>query len=102
ARWRHLYLDNPAGQPIIVLARAGTTVVGHVAVLPRRIRAFGEETVAGHSIDAGTHPAWRRRGIRRALGVEAKAIARARGFVATYGVSNEQATPAALKYDGRT
>jgi GNAT superfamily N-acetyltransferase len=102
AKWRHLYLENPAGEPIIVLARDRDTVVGHVGILPHRIRAFGEDAIAGHSIDGCVHPSWRRRGLRVALGAEAKVIARARGFVATYGVSNEQATHGILKYEDRT
>jgi len=102
ARWRHLYLENPAGEPILVLARDRATVVGHVGILPARIRAFREEAMAGHQIDGGVDPGWRRRGVRTALAAEARRLACARGSVATYGVSNEQSTHTVLKHEART
>lgn len=99
--WRHLFVDNPAGEPILVLARDRGTVVSHVALLPRRIVAFGREGLAGHSIDAMTLPAWQRHGLNRTLAREARRLARERGFLITYGVSNEQSTHGILKYQDR-
>jgi GNAT superfamily N-acetyltransferase len=100
-QWKHLYLGNPAGKPFIVLAWAGGTVVGQAALLPRWMQAFGRVGLAGHSIDAMTRPAWQRKGVSRALAAEVRQLAREQGFLATYGVSNEQSTHGILKYQER-
>ena len=101
AAWRHLHFANPAGPPIVWLAWSGQTVVGHVALLPRRIRAFGQEGLAGHSVYAMTRPAWQRRGVSRTLAAEAWRAARARGLLAVYGFANEQSLAGILGYQGR-
>jgi len=101
-KWRHLYLDNPAGEPIIVLARHSGKVVGHVALSCRRIRAFGKDGLAGHATDAMTHPAWQRKGLFRVLTSIGCQQAQERGFVATYAVANEQSLHNHVKYGGRT
>jgi GNAT superfamily N-acetyltransferase len=101
ARWRHLYLDNPVGEPLILLARDRETVVSHVALLPRRIRAFGQEGLAGHSVDAMTHPQWQRRGIKSALSAELRRIAHERGLMAIFSFANKEHLPIVVKYDGR-
>ena len=79
--WRHLMFDNPAGAPIIVLALVGEEVVSHISVVPRRIRAFGQEGIAGQWTDSMTRPAWRRQGLRAKTGKRARELSRARGFL---------------------
>jgi GNAT superfamily N-acetyltransferase len=100
--WRHLNLAGPGGPSTIILARVDGTVVSHMALLPRRIRAFGAEDIAGHSIDTMTHPAWRRRGLMRCLAERSIREAHARGFMVTYGVANEQSLRGILAYERRT
>jgi len=100
--WRHVYLNNPAGQTIVMLARDRGIVVGHSAILTRRIHAFGRQGLAGHSIYAMTRPEWQRKGLNRILANEARRLGRERGFLVTYGFTNEQSTPVFIKYqDGQ-
>ena len=101
-RWRHLNLAGPGGASTIILARVDGAVVSHMALLPRRIRAFGGEDIAGHSVDTMTHPVWQRRGLMRSLAEHSIREAHARGFIVTYGVANEQALHGVLAYERRT
>jgi hypothetical protein len=100
-QWRHLFLANPAGESLILLARDGDTVVSHVAIVPRRFRIFGTEGVAGQSLDAMTHSAWQRTGLKTRLAIQAQQLAWRRGLLMIYGFSNEGALHGALKYEGR-
>jgi GNAT superfamily N-acetyltransferase len=102
AAWRHLNLEGPGGPSSIILARVQGTVVSHMAILPRRVRAFGGEDIAGHSVDTMTHPQWQRRGLMRALAERSIRESRARGFIVTYGVANEHSLRGVLVYEQRT
>jgi GNAT superfamily N-acetyltransferase len=101
AAWRHLMLNNPVGPPIIMLALHCGLVVAQVAVLPRRIHAFGQIGIAGHSIDSMTRPEWRRRGLRRALATRARELGCQRGILATFGYSNRSSLSGILRHDER-
>ncbi len=100
--WRHLNIEGPGGPSLILLARVDGVVVSHMALLPRRIRAFGGEDVAGHSLDTMTHPEWQRRGLMRALAERSIREARARGFIVTYSVANQQSLRGMVAYEQRT
>lgn len=99
--WRAQFLANPAGLPVVALARDGGDVVAQATLLTRRLRAHGVELTAGQSIDAMTRPAWQRMGLGRRLANDARDQAVARGFGLTYGFSNEESTHGILKYQGR-
>lgn len=101
ATWRHLHLENPAGEAIILLARTRGVVVSHMAIVPVRVSAFGREVLAGHSIWAMTRPEWQRMGLSRTLAVRAQETARSRGLRAIYGFANKQSFRGILKYQGR-
>jgi GNAT superfamily N-acetyltransferase len=101
ARWRHLFLENPAGPSVIELATDGAKVVSHTAILPRHVVAFGRDGLAGHVVDSMTLPAAQRRGLKTRLAGAAMEIAWTRGFRALYSFSNEQALPGNVKHEGR-
>jgi hypothetical protein len=101
-RWRHLYLDNPGGRSVIILARArGGKVISHVTFLPRKIQVFGRQGLVGHSIDSMTLPEWRSKGIKSALSAELRKIAKAQGLMAVFSFANKEHLPILLKYEGR-
>lgn len=101
-RWRHLYLDNPGGRAAIVLARSrGGRVVSHVTFLPRRIQAFGQQGLVGHSLDSMTRPEWRSKGIKSLLTTELRKIAQEQGLMAVFSFANKEHLPILLKYEGR-
>src|SRR5262249_19759082 len=79
----------------------GHDVVGHLAIVPRRVRAFGRAAFVGHQIDGMTRPDWRRQGIRKELAERARLQVVRRGWLATYGVTNELSTHTALTHERR-
>jgi GNAT superfamily N-acetyltransferase len=100
-RWRHLYLDNPAGKAVILLARDRGRVVSQAAFLPRRIQFFGRHGLVGHSVDAMTRPEWQRKGIKSALSAELRRIAQEHGLMAIFSFANKEHLPMVVKYEGR-
>lgn len=101
ARWRHLHRANPVGPSVIVVARAQDDVVGQIASLRRRVRFFGSEHTIAHVVDTMVHPAWQRRGVLRDLVHASEAAVAQKGLLASYGVANDAARHAALKYEHR-
>lgn len=99
--WRRLFLDNPGGTAILILARKNEVVVSQAAILPTPIAAFGTSGLAGHSIWLMTRPEWQRRGLSRTLSAYAEQIARQQGILAIYGFANEQSNHGIYKYQGR-
>lgn len=58
--WRWMYKDNPAGPGRIWLAEHDGKIVGQHAIIPVEVK-IGDKTVAGSlSLDAMTHPDYRR------------------------------------------
>lgn len=100
-RWRHLFLDNPAGEPIIILARSGNMVVSHQSAIPRRFRVFGSEGIVGAQLDGMTRPEWRRLGIKTMVAEEVRRIAVKRGYLAIYSFANSQSLHGIVKYQHR-
>jgi hypothetical protein len=93
-------LKNPSGDAIVLLARDKGLVVSCSAVVPRRIKVFGQEGVAAHGLWWMTRPDWRRRDLSRLLSTKVLEIAQKQGFLAGYGFANVQSLPSAVKYLG--
>lgn len=94
-KWR--FFENPAGPPIIMIAEAEGMLVGHRVLWPIPI-TVGLETIAGaQSVDAMTHPSYRRRGIYSQLDVAVRALAARRGLPLLYGFPNDQSYPASVE-----
>ncbi len=100
-RWRHLHFANPAGPSLMVLARADDAVVGQIASLRRRVRFFGTEHTIAHVVDTMVHPAWQRRGVFRTLVTASERAVERAGLNASYGVANDVARHASVKYEQR-
>jgi GNAT superfamily N-acetyltransferase len=98
--WRHIYLDNPSGQTIIILARKEGTVVCQAAIHPRQIKAFGKEGLAGLGSWAMTRREWRRKGLSRMLLNEAHDMALKQGYMVIYGFPNDKLISNVCKYQG--
>src|SRR5262249_38371419 len=99
--WRHVYLENPAGAPIVVLAREGATVVCHESLVPKRLVAFGESVLGADSLWAMTRIAWRRQGLGQSLALRARTMAIERDVRVIYGFSNEQVIRRVVRGQGR-
>jgi GNAT superfamily N-acetyltransferase len=69
-RWDWQYRrnpGNPAGQPVIYVAREGPTVVGHYGTMPVRLWVRGREIDASWGMDLMVAPERQRQGIGEAL-----------------------------------
>jgi GNAT superfamily N-acetyltransferase len=84
AYWRWEYVDCPAGPAAIWLAVDDSRVVGHYAVRPVRMQCDGEPLAGSVSLDAMTHPDYRREGIFAALGRETYKDVERAGLDLTY------------------
>jgi len=84
--WNWKYKENPAGfwgkQGDIWIAENGNEVVGHLAVIPEKIKLGSETVTAAQLVDGATHPEYRRLGIFRKLVREVCSEAESRyGFI---------------------
>ena len=82
--WRWEYVDSPAGPATIWLAVADGRVVGHYAVRPVRMQCDGEALAGSVSLDAMTHPDFRRESIFATLGRETYKDVERAGLDLTY------------------
>ncbi|MDH4208230.1 MAG: GNAT family N-acetyltransferase [Anaerolineae bacterium] len=82
--WRWEYADCPAGPATIWLAVDDGQVVGHYAVRPVRMQCDGVPLAGSVSLDAMTHPDYRREGIFATLGRETYKDVEGAGLDLTY------------------
>lgn len=86
--WRWRFLDHPAGGPLVMLAFAEGTLVGHYAASRAPLSLHGEYHPAALSMTTMTHPEWRG---RRLFEKTAEALYTAlpeQGITAVYGFPN--------------
>jgi hypothetical protein len=96
--WRHIYLDNPAGQTIVILARHQGAVASQAAIHLRRINAFGQKGAAGLGSWAMTRQPWRHKGLSRTLLNEAHEKSLNQGTLLIYGFPNDNLIWNVCKY----
>jgi len=82
--WRWEFQDCPAGPATIWIAESGEGIVGHYAVRPVRMLCAGELILGSTSIDAMTHPDYRREAVFATLGQSAYAEVEREGPALTY------------------
>jgi hypothetical protein len=82
--WRWEYLDAPAGRATIWVGEAEGSIVGHYAIRPVRMQHGGEPVLGSISIDAMTHPHYRRESVFATLGQRAYADLAQDGPALTY------------------
>lgn len=99
-RWRHIYLENPYGKTILMLAREKGAVIAQSAIHPRLITAFGKERYAGLGSWVMTRKQWRHKGLSRMLLSDAHKKASEQGYTVTYGFPNEKLITNVCKYQG--
>jgi hypothetical protein len=82
--WRWEFQDCPAGPATIWVAESGEGIVGHYAVRPVRMQCAGELILGSTSIDAMTHPGYRREAVFATLGQSAYVEVERQGPALTY------------------
>ncbi len=91
--WQWMYRANPHGMGVIFLAEHEGGIVGHTAEIPVMMKIGSESVLAGISLDAMTHPDYRRQGTFVALVRARSAESEKRGIRATYGFRNKFSYP---------
>lgn len=82
--WRWEFQDCPAGPATIWVAESGEGIVGHYAVRPVKMLCAGDLILGSTSIDAMTHPDYRRQAVFATLGQSAYADVEREGPALTY------------------
>jgi hypothetical protein len=101
SHWRHEMKLNPAGRAIIPMAFDDEgTLVSHLVMQPRRIRAFGADGLAYQVIDVMTHPRFRGRGMLTRINGMAMEEAAERGCDFFCGFPNRNSYPPYVKRYG--
>ncbi|MCO6179014.1 GNAT family N-acetyltransferase [Ciceribacter sp. RN22] len=86
--WRWRFLDHPAGGPLVMLAFAGDTLVGHYAASHAPLSIHGEYYPAALSMTTMTHPEWRGRRLFERTAEAFYATLPGSGISAVYGFPN--------------
>jgi hypothetical protein len=87
--WEWRFLRNPAGKGIIELAWDGTTLAGHYAVSPVRMRIRGRDVLAALSGTTMTHSGYRGLGLFPLLARRTYERARRAGHMLVMGFPNK-------------
>jgi GNAT superfamily N-acetyltransferase len=91
--WQWMYRANPNGMGVIFLAEQEGRIIGHTAEIPVMMKIGSGSVLVGISLDAMTHPDYRRQGTFVAL-VKARSVeSEKRGIRATYGFRNKFSYP---------
>lgn len=96
AQWKWEFLGGPR-PALIVVAESDGKIVGHYAILPRKIKVGGKTLESGLVVDVMTHPDFGKRGIFVNSGLEAFRQAKEAGLQILMGFPNEAAIRGHLK-----
>ncbi|MFA4905544.1 MAG: GNAT family N-acetyltransferase [Candidatus Margulisiibacteriota bacterium] len=94
-RW--LYLENPAGKAIIMLAKDNNKVIGQVVFLPIKIRFRGKEITGSCAMNVLTDVTHRNKGIFAVLARKAFVEMQKSNIKVAYGLPNNYAYPTWIK-----
>lgn len=86
--WRWRFLDNPAGDPLVMLAFAEDTLVGHYAASQAPLSIHGQYHPAALSMTTMTHPNWRGKRLFERTAEALYATLPGHGITAVYGFPN--------------
>lgn len=91
--WNWMFKNNPAGNPIIVLAEVAKKLVGHYALVPMRMLIKGKERTGTLAMNMVIHPDYQGRGIFSALVDKAAYKARTQDMPVTFVFPNVNSRP---------
>ncbi len=95
-----LYDQNPGGRAVELIARSGSLVSGHIAVLPMRYKLGRGTTTGSVVVNAITHPDFRGRGIFMVLHEDAFRRPEAKGIAFSFGFANENSEQGCFRHLG--
>ncbi len=88
--WRYKG-NNPAGDSIIYLMEHEGKIISHFAIIPYRIRVFGEDMLASHSIGAMVAPEYQGKGLIKFVADKLFAEVEKKKIMFSYGFPNNLA-----------
>jgi predicted N-acetyltransferase YhbS len=88
--WRWLYLDNPAGEAVTVVAEDRGRIVGHFAYFPFRMQWQGRPFMGSKSVQAMVDPDYQGRGLFTQITQRLLRQAQANSVPLTYSCPNEK------------
>lgn len=89
-RWKHKG-NNPAGDAIIYVMEHEAMIIAHFAVVPYRIRAFGRDVLASHSIGSMVLPEYQGKGLIKFVADKLFKEAQEKNIAFSYGFPNNLA-----------
>ena len=88
--WRWLYLDNPAGKAVVVVAEDQGRIVGHFAYFPVRMQWHGKPFTGSKSVQAMVDPDYQGRGLFTEITKELLRHAQINDVALTYSCPNDK------------
>lgn len=89
-KWKHRG-NNPAGEALVYVMEHEGKVIVHFAVVPYKIRFFGQDVLASHSIGSMVAPEWQGKGLIKFVADKLFEDAVKRGITMSWGFPNNLA-----------
>jgi GNAT superfamily N-acetyltransferase len=96
--WQWMFRQNPSGPAFIVIAETDQEIIGHHAItfMPMKIR--DQVTRGSHGVDLMVHPAYRRQGIFRMLGMKINESRKTTNRSISYGIPLKESHQGFVKW----
>lgn len=95
--WHWQFMENPAKEPVIIVAEDDSKIVGQSTLLPTKMTIKGEELFSGQSIDTMVSKDYRRQGIYEKMAFDSYDIGRDKGIEFGFRFPSKPALEGALK-----
>lgn len=95
--WHWQFMQNPAMEPIIIVADDDSKIVGQSTLLPTEVVVIDRETYAGQSIDTMVDPDYRRQGLYENMAFKSYDIAIEEGVEFGFRFPSKPALEGAIK-----
>ena len=89
--WKWQFMDNPSGDPIIVVAEEDSKIIGQCTLLPTEKIIEGKEVLAGDSIDTMILKEYRGKGIYEEMAKKSYEIGAEKGIKIRTGFPTKEA-----------
>ncbi|MBN1552440.1 GNAT family N-acetyltransferase, partial [bacterium] len=100
AAWHWKFQENPHGKSIILLAFSDHDLIGHYALIPRKINLFGSLKNAYQEVDLMINSKYSAGGVFRKMGKHIYNIAGEQDCPFTFGFPNQTSLPAGKRILG--
>ena len=87
--WKWQFMENPLGEPVIVVAEEDSKIVGQCTLLPNIIGIKGEEVLAGESIDTMISKDYRGQGLYEKMLIKSYQVGEEKGMKIRIGFPTE-------------